>query len=150
MTENVAFTFGFCFSGMAVFPSSASITFPLLIHPQNQLGNLSLLFFTGATYKLRKAVIQVFSTPVSSYSSTDLQHTAPLNRLGSLLTPVVHHGNSIAKGMGTPFASLEEKPSQGPVPKMKNAPPCSPVPHPQSSRMHQSCLCLESQCEKIH
>lgn len=89
-----------------VFPSSASITFPLLRHPQKQFGNLMFHFFTGATHK---AVIQVFSSPVSSYSPTDLQ---PLNCLGPDLTPKVHHGNFVAK-----LPLWRQSPARAPCPR---------------------------------
>lgn len=98
------------FSGMPVFSSSASITFLLLMHPQKQLRNLSFHFFSGATHKFRKAVIQVFSTPVSS--STDLQHTLPFSCFGPDLTPVVHHGNCIAK-----LPPWRQSPARAPCPR---------------------------------
>lgn len=131
----IPFWFSF-FQECQFFLPQLPLLFLSLFTHKKQLGNLSFHFFTGATYKFRKSIIQVFSAPVSSYSSTDLQHTVPLNHLGSDLTPIVHHGNSIAKEVGTPFASLKEKPSQGPMPKEWNVPPCNRVPHPQSSRMH--------------
>lgn len=85
----------FFFQECQVFSSLPSITFPLLMHPEKQLGNLSFHFFTGSTHKFRKAVIQVFSTPVSS--STDLQHTMSLNCFDPDLTPMAYQGNCIAK-----------------------------------------------------
>lgn len=96
----------------ASFSFSASIAFPLLIHPQKQFQNLSSHFFTGATHKFRRAVIQVFPTPVSSYSSTDLQHIVPLHCLGSGLTPTEPHENCIAK-----LPLWRQSPARAPCPR---------------------------------
>lgn len=103
-------------------PSSTSITFPLLIQPQKQLRNLSFHFFTGATHSFRRAVIQVFSTPLASYSSTGL-HSTVSQLFQFCLNP---YGTSW--GLHCQAPSLEAKPS-----------PSQPGPRAQG----EECTCLK-------
>lgn len=142
MTENVPFSFGFL-----VFFRNASFFF-LSFHylsssyaPTKTAPEPQFPFLLWSYPQVQKS-----SNPGVFYSSFQLHWLAAhlaFQLFRSWLNPC---GTSWE--LHCQASSLEAKPSQGPVPKERNVPPCSPVPHPQSSRRHQSCLCLEAQCER--
>lgn len=92
--------------------------------------------------------VQKSSNPGVSYSSFQLQLHWLAAHCSSSLSWFWLNPYGTSRELHCQAPSLETKPSRGPVPKVRNVPPCSPVPHPQSSRVRQSCLCLEAQCDK--